>query len=69
MMLPERQSERLVETRSGLRHVRQTRQAVPVPPGWRAYAVTALGPRPGDGPLYLTVYDRIEHPPDGPLAA
>ena len=68
-MLRTRQPERLVETRSGLRHIRQTRQAIPVPPGWRAYAVTALGPGPGDGPLHLIVYDRIEHLPDGPLAA
>ncbi len=68
-MLRERTPERLVETRSGLRHIRQTRQVIPVPLGWRAYAVTALGPRPGDGPLYLTVYDRIDYLPDGPFAA
>lgn len=68
-MLRNRQPERLVETRSGIRRIQQTRQVIPVPPGWRAYAVTALGPGPGDGPLHLTVYDRIEHLPDGPLAA
>lgn len=68
-MLRDWQPERLIETRSGLRHIRQTRQAIPVPPGWRAYAVTALGPGPGDGPLHLTVFARSEPLPDGPLAA
>jgi hypothetical protein len=45
------------------------RQAVPALPGWRTYAVTALGPNREDGPLHLTVYDRIDGLPDGPLAA
>lgn len=64
-----RQPERLVETRSGLRHIVQVRQAVPALPGWRAYAVIALGPNPNDGPLHLTIYDRMDDVPDGPLAA
>lgn len=68
-MLHHRQPERIIETRSGPRQIVQVRQAIPVLPGWRAYAVTALGPNPGDRPLRLTVYDRIEHLPDGPLAA
>jgi len=68
-MLLRRQPERIIETRSGPRQILQVRQAIPALPGWRAYAVTALGPNPGDGPLHLTVYDRIEHLPDGPLAA
>jgi hypothetical protein len=38
-------------------------------PGWRAYAVTALGPGRFDGPLHLTVYDRMGDLPDGTRAA
>ncbi|MBE7518422.1 MAG: hypothetical protein HS107_04165 [Thermoflexaceae bacterium] len=64
-----RQPVRVIETRSGTRQIVQVRQAVPALPGWRAYAVTALGPRRNDGPLHLTVYDRIDELPDGPLAA
>jgi len=64
-----RPSVRVVETRSGPRQVVQVRQVAPTLPGWRAYAVTALGPNPGDGPLRLTVYDRMDDMPDGPLAA
>lgn len=68
-MLRHRLPERVIETRSGTRQIVQVRQAVAALPGWRAYAVTALGPNPGDGPLHLTVYDRIDDVPDGPLAA
>lgn len=68
-MLRHRQPERVIETRSGPRQIVQVRQAIPVLPGWRAYAVTALGPNPGDGPLHLTVYDRMDSVPDDPLAA
>lgn len=63
------QPARVIETRSGPRQIFQVRQAVPVLPGWRAYAVTALGPNPNDGPLHLTLYDRMDDVPDGPLAA
>jgi len=45
------------------------RQVGAAVPGWRAYAVTALGPNRDDGPLHLTVYDRVDDLPDGPLAA
>jgi hypothetical protein len=69
MALPRRQPLRVIETRSGTRQLVQVRQAVPALPGWRAYAVTALGPNREDGPLHLTVYDRIDGLPDGPLAA
>ena len=64
-----RQPVRVIETRSGSRQILQVRQLVPVLPGWRAYAVTALGPNRDDGPLHLTVYDRVDDLPDGPLAA
>jgi len=69
MALPRRQPLRVIETRSGTRQLVQVRQAVPALPGWHAYAVTALGPNREDGPLHLTVYDRIDGLPDGPLAA
>lgn len=69
MALLRRQPVRVIKTRSGPRQLVQVRQAVLVPPGWRAYAVTALGPNREDGPLHLTVYDRIDGLPDGPLAA
>jgi hypothetical protein len=64
-----RQPVRVIETRSGTRQLLQVRQAIPALPGWRTYAVTALGPRRDDEPLHLTVYDRIDELPDGPLAA
>ncbi len=64
-----RQPVRVIETRSGTRQLLQVRQAIPALPGWRTYAVTALGPRREDEPLHLTVYDRIDELPDGPLAA
>ena len=67
-----RQPVRVIETRSGTRQLLQVRQAIPALPGWRTYAVTALGPKPGDGPLHLTVYDRnddLPGAPDGPRAA
>ena len=64
-----RQPVRVIETRSGTRQLLQVRQAIPALPGWRTYAVTALGPRRHDEPLHLTVYDRIDELPDGPLAA
>ena len=64
-----RQPVRVIETRSGTRQIVQVRQAIPALPGWRTYAVTALGPRRDDEPLHLTVYDRIDELPDGPLAA
>ena len=60
---------RVIETRSGTRQLVQVRQAVHALPGWRTYAVTALGPGRDDGPLHLTVYDRMGDLPDGPLAA
>ena len=63
---------RLVETRSGPRHILQVRQLSPDLPGWRTYAVTAFGPGQKDGPLHLTVYDRGDDllgVPDGPRAA
>ena len=63
------QPVRVIETRSGTRQLLQVRQAIPALPGWRTYAVTALGPRRDDEPLHLTVYDRIDELPDGPLAA
>ena len=69
MALLRRRPVRVIETRSGPRQLVQVRQAVPVLPGWRTYAVTALGPRRDDEPLHLTVYDRIDELPDGPLAA
>lgn len=53
-----RQPLRVVATRAGTRQLVQVRQAVPALPGWRTYAVTALGPRRDDEPLH-----------DGPLAA
>jgi hypothetical protein len=64
-----RRPVRIIETRSGQRQLVQVRQVVPALPGWRAYAVTALGPGREDGPLHLTVYDRVGNLPDGPLAA
>ena len=64
-----RQPVRVVATRSGPRQLVQVRRAVPALPGWRTYAVTALGPCRDDEPLHLTVYDRIDEWPDGPLAA
>jgi hypothetical protein len=64
-----RQPVRDIATRSGQRHLIQVPQVGPVLPGWRTYAVTALGPNRDDGPLHLTVYDRIDDLPDGPLAA
>jgi len=67
-----RQPVRLIETRAGPRQIVQVRQLSPGLPGWRTYAVTALGPRREDGPLHLTVYDRGEDlpgVPDGPRAA
>ncbi|NJD65704.1 MAG: hypothetical protein FIB00_10750 [Chloroflexi bacterium] len=64
-----RQPVRVIETRAGPRELVQVRQVAPVLPGWRAYAVTALGPDRDDGPLHLTVYDRVDDLPDGPLAA
>ncbi|MCK6563609.1 MAG: hypothetical protein L6Q80_02535 [Dehalococcoidia bacterium] len=69
MALLRRQPVRIIATRSGPRQLVQVRQAVPALPGWRAYAVTALGPGWDDGPLRLTVYDRVDGLPDGPLAA
>lgn len=63
------QPVRVVETRSGPRQIVHVRQLAPALPGWRTYAVTALGPNPGDGPLHLTVYDRMNDVPDDPLAA
>jgi len=69
MALLRRQPVRVFATRSGPRQLVQVRQAVPALPGWRTYAVTALGPGRDDGPLQLTVYDRIDELPDGPLAA
>ena len=68
-MLRHRLPERVIETRSGPRQIVQVRQAIPVLPGWRAYAVTALGPNPGDGLLHLTIFDRMDDVPDDPLAA
>ena len=59
----------MITTRSGQRQLVQVRQLAPAVPGWRAYAVTALGPKRDDGPLHLTVYDRVDDLPDGPLAA
>lgn len=64
-----RQPVRVIETRSGPRQLVQVRQIAPAVPGWRAYAVTALGPGHEDRPLRLTVYDRVDELPDGPLAA
>ena len=67
-----RQPVRVIETRAGPRQLVQVRQLSPAVPGWRTYAVTALGPNPGDGPLHLTVYDRngdLPGAPDGPRAA
>ena len=69
MALLRRQPVRMITTRSGQRQVVQLRQVAPVLPGWRAYAVTALGPNRDAGPLHLTVYDRVDDLPDGPLAA
>ncbi|MEZ4479933.1 MAG: hypothetical protein R3B97_02115 [Dehalococcoidia bacterium] len=69
MALLRREPVRVVKTRAGPRYVVQ----VPYPsspiPGWRAYAVTALGPGRFDGPLHLTVYDRMGDLPDGTRAA
>ena len=64
-----RQPVRVIETRAGTRQIVQVRQLSPAVPGWRTYAVTALGPGRDDEPLHLTVYDRIDELPDGPLAA
>ena len=64
-----RQPIRVIETRAGTRQIVQVRQLSPAVPGWRTYAVTALGPGRDDEPLHLTVYDRIDELPDGPLAA
>ncbi len=64
-----RQPIRVIETRAGERQIVQVRQLSPAVPGWRTYAVTALGPGRDDEPLHLTVYDRIDELPDGPLAA
>jgi len=64
-----RQPIRVIETRAGKRQIVQVRQLSPAVPGWRTYAVTALGPGRDDEPLHLTVYDRIDELPDGPLAA
>ena len=72
MALLRRQPVRVIATRSGPRQLVQVRQAVPALPGWRAYAVTALGPNREDGPLHLTVYDLngdLPGAPDGPRAA
>ena len=69
MALLRRQPVRVIATRSGQRQLVQMRQVGPAVPGWRTYAVTALGPRRDDEPLHLTVYDRIDELPDGPLAA
>jgi hypothetical protein len=68
-MADRRQPVRVIATRSGPRQLVQVRQVAPALPGWRAYAITALGPGREDGPLHLTVYDRIDELPDGPLAA
>lgn len=69
MALRRREPVRVVETRAGLRFVLQVPYPSAPMPGWRAYAVTALGPGREDGPLHLTVYDRMSDPSDGTRAA
>ncbi len=56
---------RLIRTSTGPRYVvRVPQRACPIP-GWRAYALLALTPS-GDPDQRLTLYERIEDPPEIP---
>jgi hypothetical protein len=62
---------RLIQTDAGPRYVVQVPEPQCPLPGWRAYAVLAVGPD-GDGPLRLTLYERTDgclEEPDGSEAA
>jgi hypothetical protein len=65
MVIDRRRLVRVMQTRAGPRYIVQ----VPAPscriPGWRAYAVLAIGPD-GDGPQRLTLYERVDHRPEAP---
>jgi hypothetical protein len=62
---------RVIQTRAGPRCVVQVPEPQCPLPGWRAYALLAVGPN-GDRPLRLTLYERTDGCPevaDGPQAA
>ncbi len=71
MALDGRRPVRLIQTSAGPRYVVQIPEPRCPLPGWRAYAVLALGPD-GDRLLRLTLYERTDgrpEEPDGPQAA
>jgi len=70
MAPPDRRLVRLIRTRAGTRCVVQVPKPQCPLPGWRAYALLAVGPN-GDRPIHLTLYERMEEPeaPYGPQAA
>jgi len=65
MLIVSERLVRLVHTRTGPRYVVQVPQPVCPIPGWRAYALLALAPN-GDSDQRLTLYERIDAPPDIP---
>ena len=65
MVLQLRPLVRLIETRTGPRYVVQVPEPQCPIPGWRAYAVLALGAN-GDGGQRLTLYERAEDDPETP---
>ncbi|MPZ50832.1 MAG: hypothetical protein GEU75_16295 [Dehalococcoidia bacterium] len=71
MALSRRSLVRLIETRAGPRYVVQVPHDRCLTPGWRAYALLALG-LDGEPPIRLTLYERTDERPDdrdGPRAA
>lgn len=56
---------RLIRTRTGPRYIVQVPEPACPIPGWRAYAVLALTSN-GDPGQRLTLYERIDAPPDAP---
>lgn len=71
MVLAQRRLVRVIETRAGLRYLVQVPHDIYSTPGWRAYALLALG-IDGEQPVRLTLYERTDDRPghrDGPQAA
>lgn len=71
MPIARRRPVRLIHTRAGPRYVVQVPEPSCPIPGWRAYAVLALGAN-GNGHQRLTLYERVDNrkeTSDGPQAA
>ena len=71
MVLAHRRLVRVIETRSGPRYLVQVPHDSCTTPGWRAYALLAIG-LDGEQPVRLTLYERTDDlrgDCDGPQAA